>query len=157
MKLFSRSISMVVFLLTLSILHACSMIGTINDYVDKNSVLVNITTSQVVSRYIDAAKTIDDKKERAKEFSRRANKVLEFIDGNPQTTVDGLLLVIDSAIEWDKISYPDKILIGNIVLLIEVELRKLEADNSIDSEERFAIRALFNVAIKTADDFIKGA
>jgi hypothetical protein len=134
---------------------SCSLISSVNDYVDENHVIVNIATSQVVSRFIDAGATDEDKQKRAIDFSDRANRVLEFIDGNPLTTVDGLLIIIDSAVDWEKLSYPDKILIGNIILLIEVELRKVEGQElGFNVDTTFAIRSLFNVAIKTADAYL---
>lgn len=143
-----KSFAMIVLLLTT--LTGCSVINSINDYINENPVLVNIATNQTVVRYIEAAETVDKKRARAEDFERRANKVLSFIDGNPETTVDGLLSIIDSAVDWQGLSIPDRILVSDIIALIEVELRKYEGRQDFSNKTKFALRELFVVAIQAA-------
>ena len=134
----------------------CSVFDKIGVYIDENPVLVNIATSQVVTRYIEEGDTIEAKRHRAEGVQRRVSKVLAFIDGNPKTTVDGLLLVIDKSIDWSGLSYPDKVLVSDIVSLIEAELRKYETSGQdFNTKTTFALKAIFTVAIRAAEIYLK--
>ena len=130
----------------------CTLLNTLGDYIDDNPVMVNIATSQVVSRYIEkAGSTVEAKQARAADFQLRVENVLLFVDSNPDITVDGLLATIDSSIDWKQLSVPDRILVSDIVALIEIELRQYELQGpTFNNETKFTLRALLNVAIRSA-------
>ncbi len=134
---------------------SCTLLETMGDYVNENPVFVNIATNQTVGRYIEAAGPIDAQIRRAKDVQQRCEKVLAYVDGNPETTVDSLLLVIDSVIDWDKLSISDRLLVTDIVTLIELELRKYESQQpQLSQGASIAIRAIFKTAISAAQIYL---
>ena len=136
-------------------LSACSVVQTLGDYVAENPVFASVATRQAVARYISAADTPEAQAERAKDVERRINKVTAFLDGNPTTTIDALMDAIDLAIDWDEMQPADRILVEDIVFLVEAELRQYEVENSpIEETALIAIRGLFEVAISAAQIYL---
>ena len=136
-------------------LSGCSVVQTLGDYVAENPVFASVATRQAVARYISAADTPEAQAERAKDVERRINKVTAFLDGNPTTTIDALMDAIDLAIDWDEMQPADRILVEDIVFLVEAELRQYEVENSpIEETALIAIRGLFEVAISAAQIYL---
>jgi len=152
MKRLIKSFIFVLLVLSLGFSGGCSFLQSVGDKIDENQVLVSLATSQVVSRYIEAAGNIDAQKSRAKDVQRRINKVLAYVDGEPQTTVDQLLSVIDSVIEWEKLSISDRILVIEIVRLVKSELIRTENDSPVDL---VALRPLLETAVLIAQMFLR--
>ena len=152
MKRLIKSFIFVLLVLSLGFSGGCSFLQSVGDKIDENQVLVSLATSQVVSRYIEAAGNIDAQKSRAKDVQRRINKVLAYVDGEPQTTVDQLLSVIDSVIEWEKLSISDRILVIEIVRLVKSELIRMENDSPVDL---VALRPLLETAVLIAQMFLR--
>lgn len=133
----------------------CSVVQTLGDYVAENPVFASIATRQAVARYISAAETPAEQVERAHDVNRRVNTVMLYLEGNPQTTVDALMIAIDQAIDWGKLQPADRILVSDIVSLVEAELRKYEVENSpIEEGAQIAIRGLFEVASSAASIYL---
>jgi len=133
----------------------CSTFETLGDYVRENPVFTSIATRQAVARYIAAGETEAEQSERGLNVSKTSDKVIAVLEGNPTTTVDTLLLTIDSAIDWGELSPPDRILVTDIIVLVESELRKYEVEYSpIDDNARVAIRGLFEVAKSAAQIYL---
>jgi len=150
MKRNIESLIFVLAVLSLGFIPGCSFLQSVGDQIDENRVLVSLATSQVVSRYIEAAGNVDAQKSRASDVQRRINKVLAYVDGKPRATTDRLLSVIDSVIDWDKLSISDRILVLEIVRLVKSEL--ISAQNN--EVEIVAIRDLLKTAISIAKMFL---
>lgn len=133
----------------------CSVVQTLGDYVQENPVFASVATRQAVARYIAAADTPEAQHQRAIDVDRRVNKVLLYLDGSPETTVDALMIAIDQAIDWDELQPADRILVADIVFLVEAELRQYEVEHSpIEESARIAIKGLFEVAVSAAQIYL---
>jgi hypothetical protein len=133
----------------------CSALETLGDYVRENPVFASVVTRQAVARYIGAKDTEEERQARAEDVTKRINKVALYLDGNPETTVDALMITIDAAIDWGELNPEDRLLVSDIVMLVEAELRRYEVENDpIDSTALIAIRGLFDVAISAAQMYL---
>lgn len=146
-------------LVFLCLVSGCSTImqsvETLGDYVSENPVFASVVTRQAVARYIGAKDTAEERQARAEDVTRRIKKVELYLEGNPETTVDALMITIDSAIDWDELNPEDRMLVADIVILVEAELREYEVENDpIDSTALIAIKGLFKVAISAAQIYL---
>lgn len=133
----------------------CSAFETLGDYVRENPVFVSIASRQAVARYIAAGDTIEAQEKRAGKVVSTSGKIMAVLEGNPTTTVDTLLITIDSAIDWGELSPADRLLVTDVVSMVEFELRKYEVENEpINSASRVAIRGLFEVAKSAAKMYL---
>lgn len=140
----------------LCLITACSAIETVGDYLNENPVFASMAARQAVGRYIAAGDTLEDEKARAANVKERITRVLDFIDGNPETDVDGIMLVVDSVIDWDQLSPADRLLVQDVVLLVEQELRKHQRDKyQLSESASIAIKALFKTAVHTAEIYLR--
>ena len=139
-------------LLSALFLGGCSAINTIGDYINENPVFASMAVRQAVSRYIAAADTIEAESARANAVQSRINKTMVYIDGNPTTTVDSLMIVVDSSINWAELIPADRMLVTDIIGLVEIELRKHEQDApDIADGTKLALKALLKTAINAAE------
>lgn len=136
-------------------LSGCSAINTLGDYVSENPVFASIAARQAVARYISAGGDQAAQTERANDVNRRIGSAINYLDGNPQTTVDELLLTIDAQIDWHKLHPSDRVLVKDIVRLVELELREYEVEHEpIKDSARIAIKALLETAIDAAQIYL---
>lgn len=150
-----KSMITTVFMAVFLCLSGCSTFETLGDYVRENPVFSSIVTRQAVARYIAAGDTQQDQQRRANNVNKTVSKVAAVLEGNPETTVDTLLITIDSAIDWSELSPADRILVTDIVMLVEAELRTYEVENEpVDSDAVIAIRGLFEVAKSAAQIYL---
>ena len=139
-------------LLSALFLGGCSAINTIGDYINENPVFASMAVRQAVSRYIAAADTIEAESARANAVQSRINKTMVYIDGNPTTTVDSLMAVVDSSIDWAELIPADRMLVTDIIGLVEIELRKHESETpGIGDGTKLALRTLLKTAINAAE------
>lgn len=146
-------------LVFLCLVSGCSAVmksvETLGDYVTENPVFSKVVTRQAVARYIAAKDTDEEREQRARDVTRRINTVSQYLEGNPETTVDALMVTIDAAIDWDELNPEDRALVADIVMLVEAELRQYEVENDpIDSTALIAIKGLFDVAISAAQLYL---
>lgn len=128
-------------------LSGCSAIQTLGDYVNENPVFANIAARQAVAAYIAKGDTLEEQAERAEQVNRRINKALIFLDGNPEATVDSLLEVVDSSIDWDELNPQDRMLVEDILALVEDRLKEYEVENSpIKEATAIAVKTLLETA-----------
>jgi len=152
---FTKAMITTVFMAVFLCLSGCSTFETLGDYVRENPVFASIVTRQAVARYISAGDIPQDQEVRAQNVTKTVSKVMAVLDGNPTTTVDTLLITIDSAIPWEELSPPDRVLVTDIVVLVEAELRKYEVENEpVKDSARVAIRELFEVAKSAAQLYL---
>lgn len=131
---------------------SCSTIESLGDYINENPVFASIAARQAVGRYISAADTPEAEAQRASDVQNRITKVMAYVDGNPSGSVDGLLAVIDTAIDWDELVPADRMLVTDIVTLIEGELRQYDNQTpEISDTTKIAVRALLKVAVSAAE------
>lgn len=144
-----------VFMAVFLCLSGCSTFETLGDYVRENPVFSSFAARQAVARYIAAGDSVESQEKRAGDVDKTTLKVMAVLDGDPETTVDTLMLTIDSAIPWDELSIEDRLLVTDIVSLVEFELKKYEVENEpINQGAVIAIRGLFEVARSAAQLYL---
>ncbi len=127
------------------LLSACTTLETINDYISENDMLTSIAARQAVGRYIAAGDTLEAETRRAESVVDILNKVNSFIDGNPKASPGDILKVVESNIKWDKLETSDRMLVSDILFLLNKELETKD-----EAPKLIAIRALFDTAISAA-------
>lgn len=146
MTTFTKAAFIAVFLCLFS---GCSTIETLGDYVADNPLVAQIATRQAVAQYIAEGETIEDEIERARHVQKRIQKVMLYLDGEPKARVDELMAVIDGSIDWEELTFADRMLVQEIVNLVEVELSKAEQP-VIPESTKIVLRTLFETAISAA-------
>lgn len=133
----------------------CQTLNSLGDYVSDNPVFASMATRHAVSRYIAAGETPEAETERATAVHERITRVLSYLEGDPNVDVDGLLLVVNNVIDWDKLNPADRMLATDIVTLIEIELRKYESQSpTLTASTQLALRGLFDTAISAASYYL---
>jgi hypothetical protein len=128
----------------------CAAIETLGDYVSENKIFTSALARQATARYIAAGEDLDAEYKRAKQVVTRLSRVQEYIDGNPSATVDGLMALVESTIEWDQLDVADRILVQDILALLSDELEGYKQEPGLSANSRIAIKALFDTAISAA-------
>lgn len=102
-----------------------------------------------------AGSTEQEQVVRATNLTKTVSKVMAVLDGDPSTTVDMLMDTINEVIPWDELSQADNILVSDIVLLVEAEVRKYEVENEpIKQTSQIALRGMFQVAKSAAQIYL---
>lgn len=135
--------------LTSALITACSTFELVSDYVSDNPLIAQLATRQAVAQYIAEGETLEEEIARAQSVKKRITKVLLFVDENARATVPELMAVIDSAIDWDELTYHDRLLVQDIVRLVEIELEEATGPR-IPEEARIVLVTLFRTAISAA-------
>lgn len=136
-------------------LGGCQAITTLGDYVSENPLVAQIATRQAVAQYISAGETIEEEIERAEQVKKRITKVLLFVDENAEATVPDLMAVIDDSIEWEQLTIQDRLLVQDIVALVEAELQKA-TEPIIPESTRIVLVTLFRTALSAAEIYVAG-
>lgn len=139
-----------IYFLPFFLLCGCSIFNAVGDYSSKNPVIIDIATRQAVYRYIDAAETEQAKIERAGDVVQRLRNVDAFLQGSPTASISTLLDVLNSQIEWDKLSRADKILVQDIVALVKLNLEQKAKEEMLDPDSIIGLRNIISIAISTA-------
>ena len=138
----------------------CTMLQTtaekVADVVNENSFLVNVGTRTAVEYYINQKDTLASRIDRAKDVQARFQLCLAYIDENPSASINTILEVVDSVIEWDKLSPNERIIVQEIVHQVELELKTEVDKGGLEDDTRIAIRSLFEVAISAAKVYLLG-
>lgn len=135
-------------------LGACSTISTLGDYVSENPLVAQIATRQAVAQYIAEGGSIEEENARAQAVQKRIEKVLIYLEGDPKASPADLLVVIDSSIDWSELTYRDRLLVQDIVSLIERELEAAVDDIKISESTRIALSIMFETAISAAEIYL---
>ncbi|KZZ67826.1 hypothetical protein A3765_10555 [Oleiphilus sp. HI0130] len=128
---------------------ACSTFELARDYVSDNPLIASIATRQAVAQYIASGHSIEDEISRAEQVQKRITKVLLFVDENASATVDDLMQVINSSIEWEQLTHQDRLLVQDIVVLVESELQKA-SEPTLSEPTRIVIVAMLRTALSAA-------
>ena len=144
----------VAFAITAGTLTACSSLELVSDYVSDNPLLAQVATRQAVAQYISDGETIEDEIERAQQVKKRIAKVLLFVDEESSASVSQLMTVIDSSIEWDELTYQDRLLVQDIVSLVEIELQSA-TEPIITESTKLVLRTLFETALSAASLYLR--
>jgi len=128
----------------------CSALETLGDYVNENQLFADIATRQAVGRYIAAGDTIEAEKSRALQVETRLERILRYVDGNPSATTGGLMSIIEKSIDWGELEPADRLLVTDILTLLNKELDQYEGGPKLSDTAQIAIRGLFETAMSAA-------
>jgi hypothetical protein len=137
-----------VLMVPLLILSGCAQLAAISDYVNENPLVADIATRQAVARYVEAG---DDTSTRAAGVVRVVGNLELFLDGNPQATVEALITVINSSINWDNLSISDRLLAEDLIAILVIKLDQVVSDGEMDADELLGIRSLLVTARRAAE------
>mgnify|MGYP005999233947 CR=1 FL=1 len=79
----------------------------------------------------DSGKTDADREKRAGHVVDRASKVLAFVDDNPTITVSAVMQYLDATIDWSALDLADRMLIKDILTIVEADLSAHETSNPL--------------------------
>lgn len=140
-----------VFLCLVVVLGGCSTFETLGDYVSENPVFVSVASRQAVAAYIATGKTDVEQAEKAKQVNATVSKALIYLEGDPEATVDSLMALVDSEINWEGLTIRERFIVQDLMSLVETELRKYEVQNGVISETTaLAVRGLLLTAQSAA-------
>lgn len=135
----------------LCLIQGCSTFETLGDYVSENPLIAQVATRQAVAQYIAEGDSLEEEIARAQSVKNRIKKVLIFLDGDPEAKVSDLMVVINDSIEWDELTFRDRLLVQDIVKLVEDELEEaVEIDDSV----RVVLSVMLETAISAAQIYI---
>lgn len=126
------------------------------DYIRENPVFVSIGTRTAIEFYIEQKDTLQQRIDRAKDVEARFDELLVFVDDNPSAPIDELVEYANSIIDWEELSPNDRVIVQEVVRLIEKEVRIYAEQNKIDDDVRVALRSVFEVAVSAAQVYLLG-
>jgi len=129
-------------------LMSCSLI----EHATESPLVAEIAVRQAVVRYIDRGENESEKYGRAENVVSVAQRTLDYLQGNPETTVAGIMDVIDSEIDWSRLSAADRLLVRDIMATVQHRLQSREAE--IPSDTLLTVRSLLRTTVAAAQVFI---
>lgn len=126
-------------------LGGCAPLNALSDSVSDNPLLASFAMRQAVAQYIAQGETLDEEHKRADQVIERGEKVRAMLEGD--ATKGALLKAINRSIDWQELTPADRILVIEIIALLEHELADVEA---IDDQVRLTLADLFSTAISAA-------
>lgn len=138
-------------LATLIALTGCSTIERAGDWVNGNPLVADMATRQAVARYIDAS---GDPQGRAQDVMARLQRAQNDLQGDPVVGVQGIMAVLESHVDWDQLSPGDKLLVQDIMLMVQIQLAEKQADEKLSQDTVLAVRSLLRTAISAASLFL---
>lgn len=136
------------------LISGCSAINTLGDFINENELLTSAAARHAVSHYIAAGDTIEAENNRARQIETRLTRVLAYVEGNPAATTDDLMTLVESTIDWSQLDTKDKLLVQDILMLLEKELDKYDSQERLKESTMVALRGLFNTAISAAQIYL---
>ena len=131
----------------------CQMASRAISYTHTNPVVVDFATKQAIVRFINAGDSIDEKSKRALKVEYAIKDVEYFLEGNPTSSAGTLLAVVKSSVNLEKLSVPDRILVNDLMLLVESNLKANESAGYLEHGAVIRVRVLLRTLLKTAAMF----
>lgn len=128
----------------------CSTLDGAFSFVDRNPEIVNIATRQAVFRYVEAGMTTEEKDKRASKVYNVVKQLTEFLDANPEATVNTLLEVLNNQIDYEDMAASDVVLVQDIMSLVQISLKEKQQEELIESSTIIRVKTLLTVIEKTA-------
>lgn len=138
-------------LCALVVISGCQVFKSIGEYANENPIAVQIVTRQAVFRYIDAGDTQAAKDSRAASVMDVVQRADAFLEGNPVASVDTLLQVVDSAINWEGLSAADRLLVQDVMTLVALSLEQRQSEGLLDEDAVIGLRAILRTSVEAAE------
>lgn len=132
-------------------LAGCAQLAGLGDWANENPLVADIVTRQAVARYIIADY---DQQSRAARVVTVIASAEEFLDGNPTATVDAIFFVVQANINWEGLSIPDRILVEDLLAIIQYQLQQKQIQGSLDPDEVLGVRSLLKTARDAASLYV---
>ena len=133
-----------------TIASGCTTMSRLYSYTQDNPVIVDLAVRQAVFRYIDAGSSIQDKQDRAGRVKDVVEQVEYFLEGNPTASTHTLWLIVKSNINMDNLEAADRLLVEDIVTLVELNIERSSEETILDEPVIIQVRVLLRTLIKTA-------
>ncbi len=136
------------FIFLIALFSGCAQL---ENFADKNPVVVNIIVQESIVHYIDKGQTLELKKIRASQAKNVLSKVKFVVDSGKVTTVSEILIFANSQIDWTNLSVADQLLVRDIFLLINAKFAS-ESD-LVDPNTIIKVNGIINTAISATELF----
>lgn len=137
-------------LIALAALAGCQSFNKALSYAQSNPIIVNVATKQAVARFVNGGDTPEAKTARALEVERVVRSVEHFLEGNPTASSKTILLVLKANVDFDALSVADRLLVDDILTVVEANLSKNEQAGLLDDRAVIRIRVLLRTLMQTA-------
>jgi hypothetical protein len=131
---------------------ACAQLAGVSDWVNENPHTADLVISQSIARYIESS---DDQPATAARVEATVATAINYLDGNPTATLDQLLQVVNDSINWDSLSISDRILVQDLIGLVQVQLVDIQVSGELSEDEKIGIRSMLNTIRRTAGYFVE--
>lgn len=128
----------------------CSAIEKAGETLKENPVVADLVVRQAVFRYIEAGDTHEEQIARGDRVCAVVTATETYLIGSPEARVAELLTVIDSQIHWDALSRADRLLVEDVMLIVQLELERRQQRAELSTDAVLGIEALLNSAKKSA-------
>lgn len=136
------------------VITACAALEQAGDWVNDNPLVADLVVRQSVARYIDAGDTQVEKSQRAADVKTVIERTTTYLDGNPQTGVAGIMDALNANIAWDRLSAADRLLVQDIMLMVQLNLAQKQAEDQLAADTALAVRSLLRTAVSAASLFL---
>lgn len=127
--------------LVLALLPGCESVKARNDFI------VDVAVSQGVARYVSAASSAAEAVERRESLIAALSVARQFVSGDEPLSVSNWPDDFIRLMDWDSLSVPDQILIGQLLEMIRQEIDIRAAG---DDQVKIYLGRVIDVAINTA-------
>lgn len=111
-----------------------------------SDLLVDISVSQGVIRYVEAGATATESVQRREQLISALSVARKFVVSDEPFNASTWLGEFQSLMHWDALSVADRILLGHVLDLVRQEIDKRAGDSAV----RVYLNRVINVAIDTA-------
>lgn len=133
------------FLILILLVPACSSMEKLGDYFQDNPILSSILARQAIVRLIEKKVGVQSKKARAIRINAAINVAETYLTGTPTATIASLLEVVDASIDWGPMSRPDRLLVKDLILIVQGALSKGKDGQTLPPDTVISIRELLSV------------
>lgn len=135
-----------VFLCLTFTLSGCQTFESLGDYLSENPVFASVSFRYATAKYIERGDTTIDRRQRQNNVIETGAKVKAFIEANPTIAVSSVMQYLDAVIDWGKLDTSDRILVQEIITIVEADLLAQEAENPLVNLKEL-LETIINAAI----------
>jgi hypothetical protein len=125
----------------------CSTLGALGDWANENPAVADLVVSQAIHRYID------DDVFKAARVVASISATERYLEGTPTATVDALLQVLNASIEWEHLSTADRMLVRDLIGVVQINLAQKQVDGELDPDELIGVKSLLRTARRAAEAY----
>ncbi len=131
-------------------LGGCSFLNSVGGYVNEHQLVIDIAVRRAIFRYVDAGENEAERHRRAAAVVDVVRKVDRYLQGDPATGVDMLLLAVENEIRWEGLSLEDAATLREVVALIRANIQNQQTEGLLGGDTLVGLRSLLRTASNMA-------